>query len=175
MTTIIKKDGFLNGIILGILLIALTSYIYFVDLNLLNNVWFGTFKIFITILIGIFSVVYTKRKLGGFISFKEAFSSYFLTIFVGSLFLCIFIIILFSFVFTTEKIEVIKNIQSEFNLFIMKLNYATAAQMEEAKKLSKALNPGDTMEIIGLSVRYLLRDCLFGLFVALVFRNKRTL
>lgn len=175
MITIAKKDGFWNGIILGILLIALTSYIYFVDLQLLNNVWFGTFKIFLTILLGIFSVVYTKRKLGGLISFKESFSSYFLTIFVGSLFLCIFMIILFSFVFSTAKIELIKDVQSEFNLYIMKLNYATAAQMEEAKKLSEALNPADTIEIIGLSVRYLLRDCLFGLFVALIFRNKRTL
>jgi hypothetical protein len=57
----------------------------------------------------------------------------------------------------------------------MKLNYSTAADLSKAKKYSESMNPDDIGAIVTSAVKYLLRDCLIGLLVALIFRNKRSL
>jgi hypothetical protein len=174
MTNIIKKNGFINGIILGVILMAMSGYIYFGDLKLMNSVWFGAIKIVVTVIFGIISILYAKKKSDGLITFREAFSAYFLTIFIGSCIGCLFMIVLFSLVFSPEKIEIIKNIQADFNVYIMKLNYASKEDIDKAIAISKTFDPSSIAVIIKSAMAFLLRDCLIGFLVALIFRNKRT-
>lgn len=164
-----------NGFILGFCFILLTSYIYFANLKLLTNVWFGVVNIVISILIGIVSIVQFKNAARGLITFKEAFTVYFKTLIIGSFLNCLYLIVLFTFVFTPEKIELIKDLLTNFNLYIMKLNYASSEDLAKAKSYSEQMNPDDVGAIITSAVKYLLRDCLIGLLVALIFRNKRSL
>ena len=175
METHLKQNALKNGVILGLFWIGLTSYIYFIDLNLLTNVWFGVVHIVVCIIIGIISIVQFKAKNNGLITFKEAFTVYFYTLIIGSVMNCLYLIILFQFVFSAEQIKIIKDILTNFNLYIMKLNYATAADLSKAKTYSESMNPDDMGAIVTSAVKYLLRDCLIGLLVALIFRNKRSL
>lgn len=175
MTNIIKKIGFSVGLILGLLLILLSSYIYFGNLALLTNVWAGVATLFLTVAFGIISIATIKSKLGGLITFKEAFSVYFFTILTGSLLACLYLILLYSFILSPETKEIIRQAMIDFNISLMKQNLATQDNIDEALKMYKNFNPFTPGEVVTAFIKYLLRDCLIGFLVALIFRNKRTL
>lgn len=175
MTDIIKKTGFRNGLIAGLLLILLSTYIYFGNLALLTNVWAGVLTLVSTVLFGIISIVNIKSKLGGWITFKEAFSVYFITILTGSLLSCTYLIILYSFILSPETKEITRQAMIDFNISLMKQNLAPQENIDEALEMYKTFNPFTPGEVVTAFIKYLLRDCLIGFLVALIFRNKRTL
>jgi len=167
-----KKAAFKVGLILGLIIILISLFIHLTNLNLITNTWLGVVIIVLNILFGIISVVSAKKILNGFITFKEGFTSYFVTIFTSFILSTIFIIIYYNFFISPQDIEYIKEIMINFNLDIMKNNNSTLAEIENAKILSKDYDPSNAGYIIKSSLFYLLRDCLIGLLVALVFRNK---
>jgi hypothetical protein len=174
MLNLTKVNGFINGIFLGIISIVSSSYIYFEDLSLLTSVYFGGITIIISVIIGIASILKTKSKLNGQITFKESFTVYFYTLLTGTLLGTLYLIILFKFFFGPEKIELIKQTLIDFNVYIMKLNNANENDIAKSITLSKKFDPSSAIEIITSALKYLLRDCLIGFIVALIFRNKRT-
>lgn len=98
MKTSFKSSAVNYGLYLGITLILLTGIGYAVSLDLFTEIWFGLLFLFVVVIIGIISIAKSKKLLGGFISFKDAFSSYFLTLLVGVLISAAFSIILFNFI-----------------------------------------------------------------------------
>ena len=76
----IAKD---YGLYLGALLSLLTVIGYAVSLDLFTKVWFGISLLIVIIAFGIISTSKSKKSLGGYISFKDAFTSYFITILIG--------------------------------------------------------------------------------------------
>ena len=175
MTDIIKKTGFSIGLILGVLLILLSSYIYFENLALLTNVWAGVLAVILTVIFGIISIIVLKSKLGGLISFKEAFSVYFITLLTGTLFSCFYVILLYGFILSEEYKLTIIQAMKEYDIKSMKQNLATPKQINETIEKYKTYNPLTPGLVIKGYLKYLLRDCLIGFLVALIFRNKRTL
>lgn len=175
MTDIIKKTGFQIGLLLGFLLILLSSYIYFVDLALLTNVWAGVSTLILTVICGIISIVVIKGKLEGFITFKEAFSGYFITLLTGSLLSCIFLIVIYNFVLTPETKANIILAMRDFDISLLKQNLMPQENIDKTLEVYKTLNPFSTNTVLSSFIKYLLRDCLIGFLVALIFRNKRTL
>ena len=85
MNEIIKTKGITFGLILGFILALLTAYGYAIDLSLFTSYWLLLLNFFIIIIVGILAVAYSKKALGGFITFKEAFTSYVITIAIGLL------------------------------------------------------------------------------------------
>jgi hypothetical protein len=85
MNQIIKTKGITFGLILGFILALMTTYGYAIDLELFTSYWLLILNFFIVIIVGILAVAYTKKALGGFISFKEAFTVYVITIAMGLL------------------------------------------------------------------------------------------
>jgi fumarate reductase subunit C len=73
------------GLYLGIALTVLTGIAYSVNLDLFTEIWFGLLFIFVVIVLGIISVVKVKKSFNGFINFKDAFTSYFVTLVIGLL------------------------------------------------------------------------------------------
>jgi len=175
MTDIIKKTGFSIGLILGALLILLSSYIYFVNLDLLTNVWAGVSTLVLTVVFGIISIVVVKEKLGGFITFKEAFSAYFITILTGSLLSCIYLILIYSFALSPQAKENIILAMRDFDINLLKQNLMPQENIDKTLEVYKTFNPFSITTVFTSFIKYLLRDCLIGFLVALIFRNKRTL
>ncbi|WP_432671603.1 DUF4199 domain-containing protein [Flavobacterium sp. SM2513] len=175
MTDPIKKIGFRNGLILGCFLILLSTYINFFHLELLTNVWLGFSTVFILVAFGIFSILQTKTKLGGLISFKEAFSTYFYTILVGNLMSTIYLLILYLFVLTPETKDLILQGMREFDINLLKQNLMPQKNIDDTLEFYKTYNPFTISTVFTGFIKYLLRDCLIGFLVALIFRNKRTL
>lgn len=81
----IKSISANYGLYLGIILTLLTGVGYAVNLDLFTAVWFGLLFLLVIIVLGIISVAKAKKSLGGFISFKDAFTAYFITLVVGLL------------------------------------------------------------------------------------------
>lgn len=175
MTDPIKRIGFRNGFILGALLILFSTYLHFYNLELLTNVWLGFITVFVLIVFGIISILQTKEKLGGLITFKEAFSSYFYTILVGNLMNTIYLLVLYLIVLSPETKEIIRQMMIELNIRLMHQGNAPQETIDEAIPVFQKFNPFTVSEVLTSAVKYLLRDCLIGFLVALIFRNKRTL
>ena len=175
MTDPIKKIGFRNGFILGAVLILFYTYINVYNSELSTNVWLGFGAVFVIIAFAIVSILQAKAKLGGLISFKEAFSVYFFTILLGNLMSAIYLLLLYLFILSPETKETLKQVIVDYGINTMKQNAEPQEKINEALEMSKSLNPFTTELVFTGFIKYLLRDCLIGFLVALIFRNKRTL
>ena len=152
-----------------------TTYLHFYNLELLTNVWLGFSIVFFLIVFGIFSILEAKKKLGGLITFKEAFSTYFYTILIGNVLNTIYLLALYLIILSPETKDAIKQLMVDSGINVMKLNGEPQEKIEEALKMSRTLNPFTVELVFTGFIKYLLRDCLIGFLVALIFRNKRTL
>ncbi|MFV9550324.1 DUF4199 domain-containing protein [Algibacter sp. PT7-4] len=84
------------GLYLGITLALITVMAYAVNLDLYTKIWFGLCLLAMIIVFGIISVVKSKQANGGFLSFKNAFTSYFITILIGLIISAVVSIIIFN-------------------------------------------------------------------------------
>lgn len=78
-----KDSSIQYGLILGGILATSTTLIYALNQELFLSVWIGVFTILVVIGTGIFATAKAKDLLGGFMSFKEAFTAYFIATAVG--------------------------------------------------------------------------------------------
>lgn len=173
MNPIIKKNGFILGTILGIINILITCYLYFsTNKHAFTDLRIGVLKIILGIILGIATIIVVKKKMGKLISFREAFSSYFVTILTSSIISFIFFFILFNFFTTDLKKENVKKDMIEFQLKTMKQNESTDVEIKNVNESYKTFDPFSFMSGFNSSLKYLLRDSIIGLLIALIFRNK---
>ncbi|MDA9344032.1 DUF4199 domain-containing protein [Algibacter sp.] len=85
------------GLYLGIVLASLTVLGY-MNLDLFTKWWFGIGMLILIIVFGIISAMKSRGLSEGFISFKEAFTSYFITIALGLVISTVVSLIIFTFI-----------------------------------------------------------------------------
>ncbi|NNC50003.1 MAG: DUF4199 domain-containing protein [Flaviramulus sp.] len=85
------------GLYLGITL-ALFTVMGYVNLDLFTKWWFGIGTLIVIIVFGIISAMKSRGLAEGFISFKEAFTSYFITVALGLAISTVVSIIIFNFI-----------------------------------------------------------------------------
>ena len=94
-----KKIALNMGLFLGLALTLLITMIYVIDLSLFTKSWIGILNMVLITLFGIIAATNYKKTLGGFISFKSAFTSFFIAVVVGFFISTLFNILLFKNVF----------------------------------------------------------------------------
>jgi hypothetical protein len=87
-----------NGLYLGGILALISVLIYAVNLDLFTEWWLGIILFIVVVVYGVLSSIKSRTILGGFISFKQAFTSYFITIAIGTLIATIVGIAIFTFI-----------------------------------------------------------------------------
>ena len=93
------KSAAINyGVYLGAITSLITIIIYGVDIDLFTAPWLGIVLFIIVVAFGAVSALNSRKLLGGFISFKQAFSFYFITIAVGTLMSSIVGIVIFTYI-----------------------------------------------------------------------------
>ena len=93
------KSAAINyGVYLGAITSLITIIIYGVDIDLFTAPWLGIVLFIVVVAFGAVSALNSRKILGGFISFKQAFSSYFITIAVGTLMSSIVLIVIFTYI-----------------------------------------------------------------------------
>ena len=98
MEKALKSSSTTYGIYLGLILAALTIIGYSVSLDLFTKWWFGIIIILLIIVIGIMSAMKARKLLEGFISFKNAFTAYFIAVLIGIVISSIVSILIFNVV-----------------------------------------------------------------------------
>jgi hypothetical protein len=171
MNEIIKKNGVSFGIITGIVGALITASIYAIDLKLFTAWWVTALNILFYIVIAIILLSKTKKELLGIFSFKDAFTTYFISAVIGILISVVFNILLFNVIDPSAK-ESIKEISIKYAVEMMeKFNTPTSTINEAIKKLQE----NDQFSIIELlkgSTFSIIFSALFGLLLALIFKSK---
>lgn len=171
MTNAIKKNGVNFGIILGVYLILVTAIMYVVDLKLFLEWWIGTLNFVISLGIGIVAVSKSKKALGGLITFKEAFTAFFITMAIGVTMNVLFNAVLFNVIDPGAK-ETLKQHLLEFTVATMqKFDTPSEILKTTIEEMQNDDNFGFVAQIKSL-VWSLLFYAIAGLLVALVFKNK---
>ena len=81
----VKKIAADLGVILGIMLFMLNAIFYIVDIELFLNPKVSLYSLFFVIAFGCYSIINSRKKLGGYINWSDAFVSYMACVAVGML------------------------------------------------------------------------------------------
>lgn len=171
MTEAVKKNGLNFGIILGVISIVVSALIYSIDITMFVNMWVGICLFLLNLVIGIVAVVKTKKALGGLITFKEAFTTYFITMALASIIGTLFLYILFNFIDPSAK-EIITEKSVETTVKMMQ---GFGAQTQDIKDTVEKMKTTDNWSALNLIKSYafgLIFHIIIGLIVAAAFKNK---
>ena len=167
----IKKNGITFGIITGLVSVLITTLIYSIDLNLFISPWMGFSNLAIYFLIAIVLLIKTKKEFQGIFTFKDAFTTYFISALIGIAISLVFNIILFNFVDPSAK-DTIKELTIKYMISTMEKFNAPAATINGA---IKDLQENDQFSIAGLlkgSLSNIVFCTIFGLVLAAFFKSK---
>lgn len=104
----VKKSSLNLGISLGLLLIVINTLIYAFSPSLFANWMLNLVLFFLIVGVGIYSIIKAKSIQNGFITFKEAFVAFFITIVVTTFITTIFSFVLFNIIDDGSVAELIK-------------------------------------------------------------------
>ena len=173
MNEVVKKNGINYGIILGVISILITASIYSIDLKLFTNMWLGISSMVVFLVIGVILVSKTKKELKGFITFKEAFTVYFLAGAIGATMSVLFNILLFN-VIDPEAKEIVNTHMMEYTVeMLKKFNTPTESITKTVEEMKKTDNYSVTNLLKGLVFSFIF-SAIVGAILALIFRNKHS-
>jgi hypothetical protein len=173
MNEIIKKNGVSFGIITGVVGALITTLIYAIDLKLFTAWWVGILSFSFYIIIGIVLLSKTKKELKGIFSFKDAFTTYFISAVVGVLISVTFNIILFNFIDPSAK-ESIKELTIKYAVEMMQKFGTPSSAINEAVKKLQENDQFSIIELLKGSVFTIVFYALIGLLLGLIFKSKPT-
>jgi len=167
----IKKNGITFGIITGLASVLITTLIYSIDLNLFTSPWIGFSNLALYLIIAVVLLTKTKREFQGIFTFKDAFTTYFISALIGIAISVVFNIILFNLIDPAAK-DTIKELTIKFMISAMEKFKAPA---EGINKAIKDLKENDQFSVIGLlkgSLSSIVFCTIFGLILAAFFKSK---
>ncbi|SDS64815.1 Protein of unknown function [Formosa sp. Hel1_31_208] len=159
------------GLYLGLALAAITVLVYAVMIDLFTAWWLGILLIFIIIGFGLAAALKSRKAMGGFMSFKDAFTSYFITIAIGTLISTVVGIVIFNFV-DPESAEYINDKIITMTAETMENWGAPQANIDEAMAKMEGQNNFSTAAQLQSYVVRLVILALLGLIVAAIVKRK---
>ncbi len=167
----IKKTAANYGIILGVVLALMTTLMYVLNPDLFTKWWVGIISFILVIAFGIISTAKAKSVLGGIMSFKQAFTAYFITVAIGLLISTLTGVLIFTIIdpdmatflndkaleMTAEMLQKFGTPQAEIDKQMAKMaeqdNYSMGSQLKNY--------------VFGLAFMSVI-----GLLIALIFKTK---
>ncbi|OAD92694.1 hypothetical protein A7A78_01940 [Aequorivita soesokkakensis] len=167
----IKKSAVNYGLILGAVLALMTTLMYVLNTELFTKWWIGILSFLVVIVVAIVSVAKAKGILGGVMSFKEAFTVYFITVAIGSLISTLVGILIFNIIDPDLAAFLQERTLEMTAEFLQKLG---TPQAEIDKQMAKMADQ-DNFAIFSQLKNYvfgLAFMSVIGLLVALIFKTK---
>nr|WP_314897261.1 DUF4199 domain-containing protein [uncultured Flavobacterium sp.] len=168
---IIKRNGITFGVITGIVSALITTSIYAIDLNLFTSWWVGILGITTYLIIGIVLLSKTKKELKGIFTFKDAFTTYFISAVIGILISTLYNIILFNFIDPAAK-DTLRELTIKYTVSMMQKFGTPASAINEAIAKLKENDPYSIIELLKGSVFSIVFSSIFGLIMAAFFKSK---
>ncbi|MCB4798744.1 DUF4199 domain-containing protein [Neotamlana laminarinivorans] len=158
------------GLYLGVLL-TLSTILGYINLDLFTKMWYGIILLIAVIVFGVISAVKSKKLLGGYISFKDAFTSFFITVSVGLAISTIVSIIIFNFI-DPEAAIVLKEKMMNSQVEMMRNFGAPQEAIEQAvEKLEAEENMFSITNVVQNFIFQLIGYIIVGLIAALVIKK----
>lgn len=168
----LRKNSVNYGLILGLVLVVLSTISYAIDLNLFTKPWFGISFMVVIIIFGALAAVKSKKRAGGFFPFKDAFVAYFITVIIGLLISTLYSIILFNVIDPEAKAVIAENV-IKYTTDMMQNFGAKAADINKVvadMQKTDSFGPGGQLQ--GLLFNIILYS-IIGLITALVVKKDR--
>ena len=168
---IVKKNGISYGVVTGLISVLMTTLLYVIDLKLFVSGWIGfaTFAIYLTI--GIVLLSKTKKEFNELFSFKDAFTTYFISAVIGILISVFFNIILFNYVDPAAK-DTIRDLSAKYMIEMLSKFNTPASAINEAITKLKETDQFSPFEQLKGSIFSILFSAILGLILAAFFKSK---
>ena len=166
----IKSSAINYGLYLGIALSLITITIWFVNLNLMANIWLGIGILLAAIAFGVVSTAKSKSIMNGFLTFKEAFSSYFITIAVGVIISQVVSFILFNFI-DPDAAKQIQQITIDSTVNMMEGFGAPAESIAEAVEKIENTDQFSIVSVLKSTAWSLVFQAVIGLIFAAIMKK----
>lgn len=171
MKNALNKVGVTFGVVLAVYYILFNCVIFFTDKALFASTFAGFFNIAIMVILGVTTIYFARKKAGGYLTFREAFTPYFIAILIGVTANYIIYNILFNIVDPSAK-EMLKN--TLYEMLVKTLDSSGLPQDQINEQLEKARNisqfaPKSQLFMWAGSI---LRNSILGLLLAAIFKNK---
>ena len=166
----VKESSIQYGLILGGILAISTVLMYALNQELFLSAWVGVGTIVLVIGTGIFAVGKAKDILGGFMSFKEAFTAYFITTAVGLAISTAVGILIFSIIDTELGAYLNEQSYEIARAFMERFNTPEEIMNESLNELKEV----DNFSIVNQVKSYfsgLIMQAVIGLLIGLIFKK----
>lgn len=171
MNEVVKKNGITYGIIIGVISIVITSLIYAIDITMFVSMWLGLLILALYLVLFIVTISKTKKQMNGIISFKEAFTVFFIAAVIALTLSMLFNMLLFNVIDPSAK-DTIKDLGIKSAVEMMEKFGTPTAQMEEAvAEMEKTDNYDPANLLKGWAVS-LVVSSIVGLILAAIFKSK---
>ncbi|TBW28982.1 DUF4199 domain-containing protein [Gramella sp. KN1008] len=166
-----KKLATSYGVYLGIALVLVSVLIYAFSLELMTEWYMMVINLVLILVLSIMAVRQAKKIHPGLFSFKSAFATYFLTIFLGLLIATVFSLLLFN-VIDPDAAQTLKELTMEKQMAMLENFGVPEAQINEQMAKMEQENTFSLKNVLIGFASQLVLFSLIGLIIALIFREK---
>lgn len=167
----IKKSSIQYGVIMGLILSLITVAMYAINPDSFLSIWIGVGTLLLVIVISIIATAKAKSILDGIMTFKEAFSAYFISIAVGLLISTVVGILIFAVLdpelgqrLNEQTVEMSREFMENWNM--------PEADMEKALAEMEGVDNFSVFNQLKSYIFRLVGFAVLGLLIALIFRQK---
>lgn len=168
----LRKNSVNFGLALGVFLVVMTTIIYAVNINLFTSTWIGIVNILIISGFGIFAVLKYKKSIGGFITFKESFTGFFITVVIGFIISTLFSILLFNYIDPEAKEILTENIIK----LTVEMMQKFGAKPADLNKIIEEMRNTDSFGVMGQLKGFAFNTILYsiiGLIASLILKKDK--
>ena len=167
-----RKNAMNYGLFLGLTLIVITTVMYSVDINLFTKPWIGVINLLVITGFGAFAAYKNKKSQGGFLTFKEAFTSFFLTFITGFFISTVYTIILFNYIDPEAKTILTENVIKYTASMMQKFGAKAADVNKVIADMQKTDSFGLAGQLKGFAFSIILYS-IIGLITALIVKREK--
>ena len=168
----LKSIAINYGLYLGVILALFTVIAYAINLELLTNTRYGIAILIVIIGFGIVAIAKTKQAQDSYTTFKEAFTSYFITVLIGLLISTFVSYLLFNII-DTDAANVLKEKTVEKTIQMMESFNTPKEAIAEAVDNIESQNQFGLGNILKGLAGYLAFFSIIGLIVAAAMKKNK--
>ena len=168
----LRKNAARYGLFLGLFTIVTTTLVYVLDISLFTASWYGMLSMAIIIGFGAYAAIQCKKNQGGFLTFKETFTSFFVSVLVGLFISTLFSILLFNVIDPEAKQIITDNVIKLTSGMMEKFGAKPADINNVIKEMQKTDSFGVMGQLKGFAFNIVIYSVI-GLITALIIRRER--
>ena len=167
----LRKNAATYGLFLGLFIIVTTTLVYVLDISLFTASWYGLLSMTVIVVFGAYAAIQAKKNQGGFLTFKETFTSFLVTVLVGLSISTLFSVLLFNVIDPEAKQIITDNVIKMTTEMMGKFGTKPADINAIIKEMQKTDSFGVVGQLKGFVFNIIIYSVI-GLITALIIRRE---